>query len=175
MVWRCSTCKTVVKGRFKAEGGSDWQCKYCGSHQFRVDDACSNCIAKQGESRNQPTKWDDGKVGPAGGGLTALEEIQQADREEIRDAERGLEGKLSLSDTEPPVYERILADELRERRTKRKATYRRSEPFRTPAPTSSDVEPELPRLPIDRRKPFVNKIGENKLGRILMMVRSVIR
>lgn len=150
----------------QAEAGPDWECRFCSSHQRRDDGTCAECGANQGESRDNPTTWDDGKVGPAGGGLTALEEIQQADREEIREAERGLEGKLSLSDTEPPVYERILADELRERRTKRKATYRRSGPFRTPAPTAVDVEPERPSIPIDRRQPFL--IGGVALGCILL-------
>lgn len=205
MVWRCSTCKTIVKGRFKectgcgkakagepffddpgegtvgledavtdpdlirkAEGGSDWQCRYCGSHQFRVNDACANCIAKQGDSRDQPTKWNDGKVGPAGDGLTDLEELQRADREVVRDIERGLEGKVALSDTEPSVYESILAGEVRERRTKRAGKGYRDvrPPARTPAPTAIDLEPELPRLPIDRRKPLM--FGAVALGCILL-------
>ena len=171
MVWRCSTCKTIVKGRFKscqtlngtggcgkpkrgepffddpgegtvgledavtdqalipkAEGGSDWQCRFCSSHQFRVDGSCAQCGANQGESRDTETKWNDGKRGPAGSGLTEREE-----------AAKTIESGLTLTDTEPSVHEKLVDAEVQRRRQKRAAsgTYRK---HKTPAPAVEAVD-----------------------------------
>lgn len=174
MGWHCGTCEKLNRGRFKecqncgkakesepfvdlpdegeglqwavtdaklleqAEAGPDWECRFCASHQRRDNGDCANCGAKQGESRNHETKWDDGSVGPSGEGLTEREEIA-AD----------IEKDLTLSDTEPGVYEAILDAEAKERRAARISTgsYRKH----TPAPVAVDIDPEPSWRPERRR------------------------
>lgn len=71
----------------QAKAGSDWECVYCHSHQRRDSGECAQCGARQGASRDQETKWDDGTVGPGGEGLTEQEEIEREitkDREDFK-------------------------------------------------------------------------------------------
>lgn len=66
----------------KAEGGSDWQCRFCSSHQFRIDGSCAECGAAQGESRETVTKWDDGSTSVGGSGTTLEEDLRAQDKED---------------------------------------------------------------------------------------------
>lgn len=66
----------------KAKGGADWQCRFCSSHQFRIDGSCAECGADQGESRDTVTKWDDGSTGAGGGGSTLEEDLRAQDKED---------------------------------------------------------------------------------------------
>lgn len=63
----------------QALAGSDFECKFCGSHNRRDNGDCNECGALQGESREHITKWNDGDIGPGGSGMNALEEAQSLD------------------------------------------------------------------------------------------------
>ncbi len=97
----------------QATAGSDWECRFCSSHQRRDNGDCAQCGAKQGDSRSHPTKWDDGTVGPAGVGSTVLEDLQaeaQAEKTETRaEARRHRQPKAqrrqpqAREETPPPI------------------------------------------------------------------------
>ncbi len=64
----------------QATAGSDFECRFCHSHNRRDDGNCAECGSMQGDSRNHPTKWNDGKIGPAGSGMNVYEEAQSLNK-----------------------------------------------------------------------------------------------
>lgn len=90
----------------QALAGSDFECKFCGSHNRRDNGDCSECGALQGESRNTITKWDNGEVGPAGSGMNALEEAKSLSKEFVSQPTKPMPVKKRvLAQSKEPVVE----------------------------------------------------------------------